>query len=389
MSKPKSTARGKLNLLLNKFLPLFTFFFAITVEANSELDVWKKEAMESGFSGFVLVAKGQTILFEKGIGLANKKDEYQFTAETVVDILSLTKQFTAAAILKLEERGDLSVHDTLDRFFKDIPSDKKKITLHHLLTHSSGLGEYYKSDYSEVSRDQLERYALNSQLHSVPGEEYRYSNLAFSLLGVVIEKVSGQTYEEFLQEEFFTPIGMTQTGYRIPQWSRMNLVVGYRSHSVLLHHRLLAKLGFLFDSLDEWGTPLDQSWAEDGPWWSLRANGGLLSTIQDLHKWYLALEADHMLSDNSKAKLYSPYIQIHKEGKDYYGYGWIVSKNHQGNRKISHDGANAYFFSRFTNFIDDGVVVLVVSNDWRSVEEGILSKLVFALKKENIITWSE
>lgn len=389
MSKPKSTDRGNINLFFKKIILLVIIFLATIVEANSGLDDWYKEAAESSFSGFVFVAKGQTILFEKGIGLASKKDGRQFTTETVIDILSLTKQFTAAAILKLEEHGDLSVHDTLDNFFEDVPSDKKKITLHHLLTHTSGLGEYYKSDYSETHRDELERYALNSPLRSMPGKEYHYSNVAYSLLGVVIEKVSGQSYEEFLHKELFVPAGMLQTGYRIPKWDQKKIAIGYRSQSVSFNDRLTAKLGYLFDSLDEWGTPLDQNWAEDGPWWSLRANGGLLSTIKDLHKWYLVLEANHVLSENSKTKFYSPYVERNNQGNSHYGYGWIISKDVQGNRKISHDGANPYFFSRFTNFIDDGVVLLVVSNDWRSVEQGILSKLVNALKEEKIITWSE
>jgi len=389
LSKSQSTSREKLNFLLCKLIPLFIFLFTATADAESGLDLWHKEAVASGFSGFVLVAKGQEILFEKSIGLANKKDRYQFTTETVIDTLSLTKQFTAAAILKLEEHGVLSVHDTLDRFYKNIPDDKKKITLHHLLTHTSGIGEYYKSDYSEVSRDQLEQYVLHSQLRSIPGEEYHYSNIAYSLLGIVIEKASGQTYEEFLHQHIFIPAGMTKTGYRIPDWSLTEVAVGYRSQSGLFNQRLLARLGYIFGSIDKWGTPLDQNWAEDGPWWSLRANGGLLSTIKDLHRWHLALETDHVLSKNSKKKLYSSFIEMNKEGTRHYGYGWIISNDHQGNRRISHDGANPYFFSRFTNFIDDGVVLLVVSNDWRSVEKGLLSRLAYVLKEENVITWSE
>lgn len=133
MSKSTPSDRRKLDLFLRQSISLFIFIFSATVIADSGLDDWHKKAAESGFSGFVLVAKGRTVLFEKGIGLANKKDGSQFTTETVVDILSLTKQFTAAAILKLEERGDLSVNDTLDRFFENIPNDKKKITLHHYI----------------------------------------------------------------------------------------------------------------------------------------------------------------------------------------------------------------------------------------------------------------
>lgn len=133
------------------------------------METWSNARASSDFSGIVLIIKDNKILFDKGFGLADKENHKPFTADTVIDVLSLTKQFTAAAILKLEEQGELSVDDTLDRFFDQLPEDKKNITLHHLLTHTSGLKENYKWDYRIVTRDELEKNVLNSQLRSKPG----------------------------------------------------------------------------------------------------------------------------------------------------------------------------------------------------------------------------
>lgn len=291
-------------------------FPAASVETESPVTAWSQAKALSDFSGAVLIIRGDEVLFEQGFGLADTENKQLFTADTVVDILSLTKQFTAAAILKLEEQGALSVNDTLDRFFDNVPEAKRAITLHHLLTHTSGLKANYKYDYRKVTRDELEKNILNSWLRSQPGEEYFYSNAGYSLLGIIIEKVSGKAYEEFLHEHFFVPAGMTQTGYRLPEWKTDNFAIGYRSRAITARG-WLARVAHRLGKRDRWGSPLDQYWAEDGPWWNLRANGGLLSTLNDLHRWHLALEDNLVLSEASKRKLYSPHVK-RPDDDDYY-----------------------------------------------------------------------
>lgn len=361
--KPSNRA----NRLVTIFIGMIYAFYASASEPASPIETWSSARESSDFSGAVLIIKGDNVLFDKGFGLADKENSKPFTADTVIDVLSLTKQFTAAAILKLEEQGELSVDDTLDRFFGQVPEDKKHITLHHLLTHTSGLKGNYKWDYRTVTRNELEKNALTSKLRSNPGEEYRYSNLGYSLLGIIIEKVSGKDYERFLHEYMFKPAGMMQTGYRIPKWESKDLAVGYRSRAITLRG-WLARVAYWVGANDRWGTPLDQNWAEDGPWWNLRANGGMLSTLSDLYRWHLALQSNLVLSEESKGKLYKPpYTNAPNQ---YYGYGWHIEKDDAGISTVYHTGGNPYFFSLFYHDLRSDVVLLFATNDWSSVDSG-------------------
>ena len=314
-------------------------------EPTGQLKDWVSKAEDSNFKGSVLVAKGNQVLLKRGFGVADRENARSFSANTVFDILSVTKQFTASAILKLEEKGLLSVNDTVSRFFKDVPDDKKNITIHHLLTHTSGLQTDFKEDYEVVSREDLIKGAWRSTLEAKPGARYQYSNLGYSLLGIIIEKVSKTSYEKFLRENLFLPAGMQDTGYKIPKWDPKNLVSGY-------------------DKDVRWGTALDHEWAEDGPWWNLKANGGLLSTLSDLHRWHVALKGSLILSEQSKAKLFSPYVAEDEEETSFYGYGWTVSKTSRDTRLIAHNGGNPYFFSDFRRYVDEDVLILFATNEW-------------------------
>lgn len=367
-----------LSILFAGLIPTFSI---AADELTSPMEAWSKARAGSDFSGSILIARGDTIVFERGFGLADIEHNQSFNADTVLDVLSLTKQFTAAAILKLEERGKLSVDDTLDQFFDNVPNDKKRITLHQLLNHTSGLKRDYKWDYRKVTRDELEKNILNSRLHSSPGEEYRYSNIGYSLLGIIIEKVSGKGYEEFLNEQLFQPSGMTQTGYRLPQWEPNNFAVGYRSRAITFGGWLARAANWL-GADDRWGTPLDQYWAEDGPWWNLRANGGLLSTLNDLYRWHLALENNLVLSEATKRKLTTPpHIN---SGNKYYGYGWVIQKNEAGVAVMHHTGGNPYFFSLFHYDINNDLLLLFATNDWKSVDNGQFYGLHEAMMAEYV-----
>lgn len=363
------------------FLSTFSNFIAASTQAESPLAVWASDKAKSDFSGVALVARGDDILFEKGFGLADVENRLPFTTNTVVDILSLTKQFTATAILKLEEQGALSVHDTLEQFFDNVPASKRAITLHHLLTHTSGLKANYKYDYRKVTRDELEKNALGSWLRSEPGEEYRYSNVGYSLLGIVIEKVSGKGYEQFLHENLFEPAGMNQTGYRRPNWTPEELAVGYRGRAITFRG-WLARAARWMGKDDRWGTPLDHYWAEDGPWWNLRANGGMLSTLNDLHRWHLALEKNLILSEEKKEKLYKPYIAENPGGHTFYGYGWYIHKPESTILEIQHTGGNPYFFSLFFRSIESDLLFLFFTNDWEVVTSGKVNELIGVVLSE-------
>jgi CubicO group peptidase (beta-lactamase class C family) len=341
-------------------LALATLAAAPTPTLREKLDAHMSRLEAYGFSGSILVAKGGEVILNKGYGFADAKRKVPFTADTAFDIGSITKQFTAAAILKLEMQGKLGVSDPLSKWFEGVPEDKKGITLHHLLTHSAGLEDVFGGDYEEMPRDRLVKAALESKLLWAPGTRYRYSNSGYSLLGAVVEKASGRPYEEYLRENLWKPAGMTRTGYRLQE-------KGPLAHGVDGEGK-------------DWGTPVDKLWAPDGPWWNLRANGGVLSTTGDLYKWHKALEGEAILSKEAKAKMFTPHVPEDEEGSSHYGYGWAIFETPRNTRLISHNGGNGIFHADFRRYVDDGVVLIIGSNrqDFRSIPAvGPITRLIF------------
>jgi CubicO group peptidase (beta-lactamase class C family) len=331
---------------------------------REELDRLMSRLEAFGFSGSLLVARNGKVVLEKGYGWADRGRGVPFTAGTVFDVGSITKQFTGAAILKLEMDGKLKVTDPIAKYFAGIPEDKAGITLHHLLTHSAGLEDEFGGDYEEMPRDRLVKEALASKLLWPPGTRYRYSNAGFSLLAAIVEIVSGQPYEAFLQERLLKPAGLTQTGYRGPQWRQTALAHGYSREG-------------------DWGTPLDHAWAPDGPWWNLRGNGGILSTVGDLYRWHQALEGEAILSKAAKEKYFAPHVPEDEEGSSFYGYGWAVFKTPRGTRLIAHNGGNGIFAADFRRYVDEGVVLIIGSNrsDFSSIAvNSQVARLVFGME---------
>jgi CubicO group peptidase (beta-lactamase class C family) len=313
-------------------------------ELGVTLDGQMRQLAEKGFSGVLFVAKDGKIVLDKGYGAANKEKQIPYSPETVFDIGSITKQFTGAAILKLEIQGKVRTTDEIGKYFKDVPPGKAGITLHHLLTHTAGLIDVVGGDYEKISREALIKQALASPLKFAPGAKHEYSNLGYSLLAAIIENVTGKSYERYLQDNLFKPAGMKQTGYVIPKWKRENLAVGYKQDG------------------SPWGTPTDQAWDTDGPFWNLRGNGGILSTINDLYKWHLALEGEKILSKQAKEKYFAPHVPESPKAVSFYGYGWVTQKTSRGTRLVSHDGGNRFFYALFRRYVDENVVLIVATN---------------------------
>jgi CubicO group peptidase (beta-lactamase class C family) len=313
-------------------------------QVAQRLDEHMKRLAPYGYSGSLLVARDGDVVISSGYGLADRENRVPVTPETVFDIGSITKQFTAAAILKLEMEGKLSVTDPVSRWLPDVPADKQAMTLHHLLTHSAGLRDVFGGDYEVAERDSLAGVILASELLWAPGTRYRYSNAGYSLLGMVVEKASGMPYEAYLRQKLWGPAGMTRTGYAGVQWRPGELAVGYGR-------------GGQRD-----GTPTEQGWAADGPWWNLRANGGVLSNVTDMFRWHQALEGDAILSAEAKRKMWTPHVAENEEGDSHYGYGWAIMNTVRGTKLITHNGGNNIFFADFRRYVDEGVVILVMSN---------------------------
>lgn len=295
-----------------------------------------------GFSGVVLVARGDKPIFAEGFGFADRERGTRWTPATASDIGSITKQFTGAAILKLEEEGLLSVTDPIGKYFPGVPDDKISITLHHLLTHSSGLSDPDAyGDWTPVDTDTYLRAVLAQPLRFKPSDGFSYSNANFSLLGIIIEKLSGKSYESFVRERLFLPANMSDTGYLLPRWGDGRLAQGYRDGKL-------------------WGTTLGRAMAPDGPYWALRANGGIHSTAHDMLRWARALLDGRVLTPASMKKYWAAHV---KEGGDSsYGYGWSINTLPGGTKVITHNGGNGIFFADMAIVPDADLVVFLMTN---------------------------
>jgi CubicO group peptidase (beta-lactamase class C family) len=308
--------------------------------ADAELSVrlarWLDAAAAEGFTGVVLVARRGAVLVERGYGARVPGTSEPVRPDTVFTTGSITKQFTAAAILKLEELGRLSVADPIDRHLPGVPADKRALTIHHLLTHTAGFPGAIGDDRERIGRDEFVRRALATPLASAPGATYAYSNVGYSLAAAIVERAAGESYERFLRERLFLPAGMRDTGYHLPAWDPARLAHGVRRDG------------------GDWGTPVAVLFADGGPGWHLLGNGGILSTAADMFHWHRALAGDALLSAASKAKLYGK--QVEEGGGTWYGYGWSIEPTPWG-ELTTHNGGNPFFFADFLRFLDADVVV--------------------------------
>ncbi|WP_084265323.1 serine hydrolase domain-containing protein [Actinomadura macra] len=302
--------------------------------------------LPAGPGGTVVAARDGRLLHCKGFGLADREKGIPARCDTAYDIMSMTKQFTAAAIMRMEAMGRLRVTDPISTFLGPVPADKRGITLHHLLSHTAGLNdEIGIDDYTPISRDGMLGIVLKSRLQSAPGAEFHYSNLGYSVLAAIIEKVSGTGFERFLAQHLFAPAGMTRTGYVLPRWDRDQIAVEYDEDG------------------KRQGRPFEHPWASDGPYWGLRGNGGIISTPRDMFRWHRALERDTILPASAKRRMFHPHVHIGEHnGLDlYYGYGWAVTRS-GGNKLVRHDGGNDWSYGEFSRYLDDRVLVFWITN---------------------------
>jgi CubicO group peptidase (beta-lactamase class C family) len=315
---------------------------ADTAAAVADTRTYLSRLQKLGFAGVVLVAKGDDPVFAEGFGLVDRERGRRWTPATVSTIGSITKQFTGAAILKLEEGGRLKVTDPIGLYFKDVPSDKAGITLHHLLTHSSGFSDPEDvGDFDPISLDDFVRKVFARPLLFAPGKGYEYANANFSLLGAIIEKLSGMSYEAFVRENLFLPCGMYETGYLLPHWGDGRLALGYRAGKL-------------------WGTILGRPMAADGPYWALRANGGIHSTVYDMLRWARALLEGRVLAPASMEKYWTPHVS--EGGDSFYGYGWSIQTGPGGVKIVTHNGGNGIFFADMAIVPDAKLVVFLMTN---------------------------
>jgi CubicO group peptidase (beta-lactamase class C family) len=315
------------------FLSLLALSFGYAQEssptdiATAMDEVVTKIAASSLFSGSVLVAQNGNILLSKGYGLADREQNISNTPQTVFRIGSMGKQFTAMGIMILQAQGKLDVQDLICNYLSECPEKWQAITIHHLLTHSSGVIG------SGGSADKIIKFGATA---FEPGTKFSYSDSGFVLLGAIIEQVSGQSYETFMEEMIFDPLKMTSTNFTPHQ---ENEAVGY-----------VGKYEARYEELTE-----------------IKAAGGHYSTVEDLYLWDQALYTEQLIPQELLETVFSPHIAITSipiapyEGETNYGYGWIIGQ--EGTHKaIGHPGALSGFRTMISRYPDDKLTIIVLSN---------------------------
>jgi len=272
-------------------------------------------------------------------GLANLELNVPVKSETVFEIGSITKQFTAAGILLLAQDGKLSVDDPISRHLKNTPSSWTNITIRHLLSHTSGIKSYTGLTGFELTRhltqEQFIRAIGEQPLEFQPGESWKYCNSGFNLLGYIIENVSGKKYWDFMKERIFRPLEMTGTRDRRPGDIIPNRAAGYEQTNHMWINRD-------YDLTDVF------------------AAGAIVSNIDDLTKWNAALDRDAILNAPTKEQMWTP-MKLNNGKATKYGFGWFI-ESVEGHRNIGHGGATSGFSASIQRFPDDKLAVILLSN---------------------------
>mgnify|MGYP003636196044 CR=1 FL=1 len=316
---------------------------------KAKIETYLNASFENGYAASVLVAKQGGIILSKGYGWSDRKNKILNTPSSVFNIGSITKQFTAAAILKLVEQGKLSTSDHIRKFYSQAPSDKKNITIHQLLTHTTGISPGTGGfRYDEASKEQFLEEFFNATLQSLPGTKHEYANANYILLAAIIESVSGQSYSTFLRDNFWRPLGMDRTGYKSISF-----------YSEIISH------GYYFNYTDgvweDWGITQEYLPDNNMHWYSI-GKGDIYSTTLDLYKWHVALETNKVLNAKSKKILETPFVAENQDGNTHYAFGWATFKTKTDKKVVWHNGSNGIFFGNFVRFVDDDIVIIVLSN---------------------------
>jgi len=334
----------------------------------NKIDSYLNTSVTNGFSGAVLVSRNGEIILSKGYGWADRKNKIPNTPSTVFNIGSVTKQFTASAILKLVEQGKINTSDKISLFFNKVPIEKKDITIHQLLTHTSGISPRTGGfRYDEASKKQFINDFFESELQSNPGTKHQYANANYIMLSVILESVSKQTYSSFLNAYLFEPCYMNYTGYK----------------SITFNTEKLAH-GYYYNITDEkwadWGTTQEYLPYNNKHWYSI-GKGDIYSTVEDLYKWHIALKDNVVLTSKTREIQESPHAAENENMTSYYGYGWAISKSKRETKIVAHNGSNGIYFADFVRFTDDDVVVIYITNAFLgSDSENVareISKMIF------------
>jgi len=343
---------------------LFTYFsifpsFEQTIadkQLTAKFDQLLSEQFKTGETGAAaLVSRKGQIIYKKAFGMANMELNIPMQPDNVFRIGSISKQFTAVAILQLMEQGKLNLQDDITKFIPDYPTHGHKITIEHLLTHTSGIQSYTgMKEFGTISRldktpEELIAFFKNQPMEFAPGTKWNYNNSGYFLLGYIIEKLSGKTYPEYVEENIFKPLGMTNSNYGSDSRIIKNRAAAYSKN----------EKGFIN------AEPLSMTL----PY----AAGSLQSTVEDLFKWNQAVQGYKLIKKESLDKAFTSYILANGK-KTGYGYGWGLG-NLQGSQTIEHGGGIPGFLTQGIYLPKEDVFVAVFSNCDCNGPEDVAAKL--------------
>jgi CubicO group peptidase (beta-lactamase class C family) len=330
-------------------------FFTLNGLADPVDDLIKSEMAKLQIPGLALkvVQHGKEIK-TAAYGFANLEWDVPATPETVFEIGSVTKQFTAACIMLLVEQGEISLDDHISLYLKNTPASWGGITIRHLLTHTSGIKNYTALEGFELSRH-LTQAQFIAQIGAVPvvfppGEKFSYSNSGYNLLGYIVENVSGKKYWEFLSENILGPLQMTATTNREPIRILKLRAAGY--------------------DLDKTNGLVNR----DVDYTDLFSAGEIVSTVGDLMKWDAALDSEKILKNSSKEQMWTS-AKLNSGKATGYGFGWFL-ETFDGHKLIGHPGSTSGFAAANLRFPDDGLAVVVLCNSGGDGVANVVAKAV-------------
>jgi CubicO group peptidase (beta-lactamase class C family) len=289
----------------------------------------------------LLVSRHGKPIRTEGYGLSNVELNVSAKPESIFQSGSIGKQFTATAIMMLVEAGKVGLDDPLTKYFPEAPSAWRQVTVRELLSHTAGFTDYpkeidFRKDYTE---EELLKIVESVPLAYPPGTSWSYSNLGFLTLGVLIHRVTGQFYGDFLQERIFHPLGMSTTRIISEADIVPNRSAGYRLVNGALKNQ-------------EWVSPLLNT----------TADGALYFSVLDLAKWDASLYTEKLLKRSSLEQMWAVApLRDGKPNSGHYGFGWFIEDEH-GHRLIEHGGAWQGFETQISRYVDDGLTVVVLTN---------------------------